>query len=63
MKRLELYKQLLNIILENYSGLDPDSENYEDCGDLLDDDNIAGTSEMIKDQPNLEQNIRPILNI
>lgn len=62
MKRLELYRQLLKTILDNYSDLEPHSEDYEDCEDLLNDDNIVEACEKIKNLVTLKQNIRPILN-
>lgn len=62
MERLELYKRLLRSILDNYSGLENDKDDYKDCVDMLDDDNIVGASNKMREASTIEHCTIPVLN-
>lgn len=61
MKRLQLYKDILERILKSYSGLNSGSDEYADIQDYLDDDNIVSALNNLKLTTSMRQELEPLL--
>lgn len=61
MKRLEVYKTLLFIVLKKYSGLSSNNANYQDIFDYIEDLNIIAAVQSLLLVPTLKEELKPLL--
>lgn len=61
MKRLTLYKDLFGFILNNYSGIPKETEDYYDIQDYLDSDNVTYALSKLLTTGTLYSEIKPLL--
>lgn len=61
MKRLTLYKDLFGFILNNYSGIPKETDDYDDVQDYLDSDNVTYALSKLLTTGTLYSEIKPLL--
>lgn len=61
MKRLNLYRNLLGLVLSQYSGIRKETDEYEDIHDYLDNDNVVQALSQLLATVTLRPELKPLL--